>query len=63
MDWASYPGTNEFSPRWLGPASSDHLPWGQAAAIDVLNAAIEMMPVPDPMCVFGLDVVICFLFS
>ncbi|KAJ3490789.1 hypothetical protein NLI96_g1197 [Meripilus lineatus] len=35
MDWASYPGTNEFSPRWLGPASSDHLPWGQAAAIDV----------------------------
>lgn len=41
LDLASpNPGINEFSPDWLGPAVSQHLPWGQAAAVDVLNAAV-----------------------
>ncbi|KAJ3484812.1 hypothetical protein NLI96_g5390 [Meripilus lineatus] len=44
VDLASFPGVNEFSPSWLGPPVSQHLPWGQAAAIDVLNAASDIAP-------------------
>ena len=44
LDLASFSGVNEFSPSWLGPPVSQHLPWGQAAAIDVLIAAFNIAP-------------------
>ncbi|CAL1708144.1 unnamed protein product [Somion occarium] len=33
---------NQYSPNWLGPPTPNLVPWGQLAALDVLNAAIDM---------------------
>lgn len=48
MDLARQPGTSQFSPQWLGPPPDRLLPWGQVAAMDVLNAALGFALRPDP---------------
>ncbi|KAI0341353.1 hypothetical protein BDW22DRAFT_1444251 [Trametopsis cervina] len=40
QDLASKPGSNMYSSRWEGPPPPDMQPWGQLAALDVLNAAV-----------------------
>lgn len=40
VDLASSPQGNQYSPQWEGPGPTKVLPWGQLAALDVLNAAV-----------------------
>lgn len=40
VDLASSPQGNQYSPQWEGPGPTKVLPWGQPAALDVLNAAV-----------------------
>ena len=42
LDLASESGIYQFSPQWLGPPVQQFLPWGQLAALEVLNAAIGL---------------------
>lgn len=42
MDLASEAGTYQFSPQWPGPPVRQFLPWGQLAALEVLNAVIGL---------------------
>ncbi|KAK7688575.1 hypothetical protein QCA50_008113 [Cerrena zonata] len=46
-----YPGTDFYSPSWLGPPVMSLLPWGQLSAIDVLNSAIGLTAHPNPSSV------------
>ncbi|VDC00024.1 unnamed protein product [Peniophora sp. CBMAI 1063] len=43
LDLASNNGSI-YSPNWLGPTVTTAVPWGQLAAMEVLNAAIAMPP-------------------
>ena len=43
LDLASNNGSF-YSPVWTGPQILTKLPWGQLSAMDVLNAAIGMVP-------------------
>ena len=36
------PETDWYSPSWSGPSPQQPLPWGQLAAIDALNSAINL---------------------
>ncbi|KAK7688576.1 hypothetical protein QCA50_008114 [Cerrena zonata] len=45
---ARAPNTSWYSPSWNGPPASQLLPWGQLAAIDILNAAIGLGLVDSP---------------
>ncbi|KAJ3480127.1 hypothetical protein NLI96_g8570 [Meripilus lineatus] len=40
LNAATVPGVYHFSPAWNGPPARQLLPWGQIAAMDVLNAAL-----------------------
>ncbi|KAL4246403.1 hypothetical protein ABKN59_009154 [Abortiporus biennis] len=46
QDLASAPDTTVYSASWPGPAVGQLTPWGQLAALDVLNSAIGFQP-PD----------------
>ena len=48
MNVATLPGANQFSPTWYGPPAGRFLPWGQVAAMDVLNAALGLALHPAP---------------
>lgn len=48
MNVATVPGANQFSPTWFGPPAGRLLPWGQVAALDVLNAALGLALHPAP---------------
>ncbi|KAI0090053.1 hypothetical protein BDY19DRAFT_992295 [Irpex rosettiformis] len=41
-DLSSVTGSNLYSPKWEGPPPTQLLPWGQLAAVDVLNAAVGL---------------------
>lgn len=42
-DLASTSGSNNYSPKWEGPPPTQFLPWGQLAALDVLNSATGLI--------------------
>ncbi|KAI0029035.1 Six-hairpin glycosidase-like protein [Vararia minispora EC-137] len=42
LDLATVSGSNHYSNSWIGPPVSALLPWGQIAALDVLNSAFDM---------------------
>ncbi|CAL1699053.1 unnamed protein product [Somion occarium] len=44
LDLASAPGSNLYSPRLHGPPVDHLLPWGQLAALDILNSAMSFAP-------------------
>ncbi|KAI0084764.1 hypothetical protein BDY19DRAFT_1051104 [Irpex rosettiformis] len=46
QDLASTPNTNSYSSLWEGPPPPPNqiLPWGQLAALDVLNSAVGLVP-------------------
>jgi hypothetical protein len=44
LDLATVPGKNTYSSSWIGPPVSELLPWGQVAALDVLNSAFSIAP-------------------
>lgn len=46
QDLASFPGTNSYSSRWQGPPPPTFLPYGQLAALDVLNSVTGFTPGP-----------------
>ncbi|KAJ3481420.1 hypothetical protein NLI96_g7677 [Meripilus lineatus] len=46
LDLASEPGVYQFSSKWQGPPYGQLLPWGQAAALPVLDAALGLVTDP-----------------
>ncbi|KAI0078573.1 hypothetical protein K474DRAFT_882485 [Panus rudis PR-1116 ss-1] len=42
LDFSRTPGGHFYSPVWRPPPASHLLPWGQLAAIDVMNSAIDL---------------------
>ena len=48
---ARSPNSDRYSPKWMGPAVDQQLPWGQLAALDVLTSSIGLelsLPPPPP---------------
>ncbi|CAL1717365.1 unnamed protein product [Somion occarium] len=48
VDLAKAPSNDYYAPRWQGPPAESFLPWGQLAALDVLNSAAGMSQEPSP---------------
>lgn len=51
VDLAAAPGSANYSSSWIGPPATQLLPWGQVAALDVLNAAFSIAPADASGCV------------
>lgn len=46
LTYSRAPGSSIYSPSWTGPPISTMLPWGQLAAMDVLNSGIDLPTEP-----------------
>ena len=56
VNLARSPNSDRYSPKWMGPAVDQQLPWGQLAALDVLTSSIglELSLPPAPPAPTGL---------
>ncbi|KAI0314525.1 hypothetical protein OF83DRAFT_1085592 [Amylostereum chailletii] len=44
LDFATIPGSNNYTTSWIGPTLNGLHPAGNAAAVDVFNAAFDLVP-------------------